>query len=238
MCFYTASSKRALALAKRYGRKTDIIEIVQEILDEQYKVTAFTHPSRPVITANESVEVAKWGLIPHWTQTVEDAKKISKMCINAKAETVFSLPSFRSPILTKRCLIPATGYFEFHHPENEKTVIPYHIFLRDEEIFSFGGLYELWQNPVTKERTQTFTILTVPANELCAKIHNGGKTPFRMPLIVGRENEERWLDNLLKANEIKQFFVPFETGLMDAYPVSKDFLKKKPDDASIIERAA
>ncbi|MDR0794814.1 MAG: SOS response-associated peptidase, partial [Tannerella sp.] len=157
---------------------------------------------------------------------------------NAKTETVFSLPSFRNPVLTRRCLIPATGYFEFHHPENEKSVIPYHIFLKNEEIFSLGGLYEIWQNPVTKERTQTFTILTVPANELCAKIHNGGKTPFRMPLIIGRENEERWLDHSPKESDIKQFFVPYETGLMDAYPVSKDFLKKKPDDASIIEPAA
>ena len=236
MCFYNSNSKRALSLAKRFGRKTDIIEIAQEILDEQYRITAFTHPDCPVITSNENIEIAKWGLIPHWTKTVEDAIKISKMCLNAKSETAFNLPSFRSPIMTRRCLIPSTGYFEFHHSDN--TVIPYYIFLKNEEIFSFGGLYELWQHPQTKEMRQTFTVLTVPANELCTHIHNGGKTPFRMPLIVGKENEERWLDKSLTQNDIKQFFVPFNTDLMNAYPVSKDFLKKRPDDASIIEPAA
>ena len=236
MCFYNSNSKRALSLAKRFGRKTDIIEIAQEILDEQYRITAFTHPACPVITSNENIEIAKWGLIPHWTKTVEDANKISKMCLNAKSETVFNLPSFRSPIMTRRCLIPSTGYFEFHHSDN--TVIPYYIFLKNEEIFSFGGLYELWQHPQTKEMRQTFTVLTVPANELCTHIHNGRKTPFRMPLIVGKENEERWLDKSLTQNDIKQFFVPFNTDLMNAYPVSKDFLKKRPDDASIIEPAA
>ena len=236
MCFYTCSSKRAMALAKRYGRKTDIIEIAQEILDEKYKVSAFTHPACPVITPNESIEVANWGLIPYWTKTPEDAKKISKMCLNAKTETVFNLPSFRSPILTKRCLIPVTGYFEFHH--SGQAVTPYHIFLRDEEVFSLGGLYERWQNPFTKDITQTFSILTVPANDLCATIHNGGKNPFRMPLIIGKENEEQWLDNSLKTNEIKRFFTPYNTDKMDAYPISKDFLKKSPDDSSIIEPAA
>ena len=130
----------------------------------------------------------------------------------------------------------ATGYFEFHH--REKEVIPYHIFLKNEEIFSFGGMYELWKNPLTKETVQTFTVLTVPANELCAQIHNGGKNPFRMPLIIGKEYEKFWLDTSLKHTDIQQFFLPFDNDQMDAYPISKDFLKKLPDDATIIERAA
>jgi putative SOS response-associated peptidase YedK len=129
-----------------------------------------------------------------------------------------------------------TGYFEFHHAD--KSTTPYFIFLCEEEIFSIGGLYERWQNPVTKDITQTFTLLTVPANDLCASIHNGGKNPFRMPLIIGKENEEQWLDKSLQANDIKRFFVPFDTKKMDAYPISKDFLKKSPNDPSIIERAA
>jgi putative SOS response-associated peptidase YedK len=236
MCFYSSNSKRALDLEKRYIRKTDIIETSNEFIEQKYRISAFTHPACPVITDSDSIEIAKWGLIPHWTQDFEEAQKIRKMCLNARAETVFNLPSFRSPILSKRCLIPATGYFEFHH--REKSVFPYYIFLKNEEIFSFGGIYERWQNPVKMEITQTFTIITVPANELCTQIHNGGKTPFRMPLIVHREDETQWLDNSLKANDIKQFFKSFDTNRMDAYPISKDFTKKRPDDASIIEKAA
>jgi len=237
MCFYSSNSKRALELAKRYGRKTNIIEMAKQIIEEEkYKISAFMHPICPIVTTSESLEVAQWGLIPDWTKTIEDAAKIRKMCLNARVETVFSKPAFRDSIHSKRCLIPVTGYFEFHH--SEKSVTPHYIFLKNEEIFSFGGLFEKWHNPDSNEIIQTFSVLTTTANSLCAAIHNGGKNPFRMPLIVGRENEERWLDPSLKEKEIQQLFQPFNTDRMDAYPISKDFLKKSPDDASIIERAA
>ena len=237
MCFYSSNSKRALALAKRYGLKTDIIEMAKEIIEEQkYRISAFTNPLCPIITDSPSVEVAQWGLIPHWTQTVEEAQKIKNMCLNARSETVFSKPAFRNSIYSKRCLIPATGYFEFHHADNGVT--PYYIFLRNEEIFSFGGLFEIWYNPATNEAMKTFSILTTTANSLCAKIHNGGKNPFRMPVIIGRENEDFWLDSSLKDADIQKFFQPFDADTMDAYPISKNFLKKRQDDASIIERAA
>jgi len=116
MCFYTANNKRALALAKRYGRKTDIIEMAKEIIEEQkYRINAFTHPACPIVTESENLEVARWGLIPHWTKTAQDAQKVRKMTLNARAETVFSLPSFRSPILSKRCLIPVKKQKQMKH---------------------------------------------------------------------------------------------------------------------------
>jgi len=256
MCFYFSNSRRALDLANRYGRKagkfdTSRIEAFGGVQEAQYKITAFTYPLCTVITADDGnggkdgsdgIGTAKWGLIPAWKKTVEEAEKSRKICLNARAETVFELPSFRSPVLAKRCLIPATGYFEFHH--RDKKAIPYYIFLKDEEIFSFGGIYDQWRNPVTNETERTFAIITVPANRLCSDIHNGGKNPFRMPLILERagsggrncgENESRWLDPSLKKPDIERFFQPFDTSRMDAYPVSGDFLKKNPGDASIIE---
>jgi len=236
MCFYNSQSKRAMELAKRYGRRSDILEMVQEIIDEQYKVTAFINPDCPIVTLDENIQVAKWGLIPSWTKTEEEAKKISKMTLNARSETVFNLPSYRISILRKRCLIPSTGYFEFHHEGNE--ALPYFIFLKDASIFSLGGLYEIWQNPVTKENIQTFSVLTTEANKLCGEIHNGGKNPLRMPVIIRQEREEQWLDIHLKIDDIKPFFIPFDESKMDAYPISKDFLKKSSKDASLIERAA
>jgi putative SOS response-associated peptidase YedK len=236
MCFYNSQSKRALDLAKRYGRKSDIIEIVQEIIDEQYKVTAFTHPICPIVTNDKSIQTAEWGLIPKWIKTENEAMKIRKMTLNARSETVFNLPSFRVPILRKRCLIPSTGYFEFQHVEKE--VIPYLKKKKNGEIFSLGGIYEIWQNPTANELLQTFTILTVQANELCEKIHNGGKNPYRMPLIIGRANEEQWLNNSLNVDDIKQFFLPFNSNKMDAHKIAKDFLKKSPKDATIIKPAA
>ena len=238
MCFYSSNNARALALAKRYGLKTDIVEIAREILEEQrrYRTNAFTHPSCPIVTENNHLEIAQWGIIPHWTKSAEDAQKIRKMTLNARAETVCSLLSFRIPIATKRCLFPVTGYFEFHH--QSKSVIPYYLFLKHEEIFSLGGMFERWRNPVTNEETQTFTVITVPANELCTRIHNGGKTPFRMPLIISREDEGHWLDHSIETSDIIKMFRPFNTSEMDAYPIAQDFLKKPPNDPDIIKRAA
>jgi len=236
MCFYNSQSKRALDLAKRYGRRSDILEMVQEIIDEQYKVTAFTNPDCAIITPDSNIQLAKWGLIPQWTKTEEEAAKIRKMTLNARSETIFSLPSFRTSIKSRRCLIPSTGYFEFHHEGKE--AIPYSIFLKDDEIFSLGGVYEQWQNPTTKEIVNTFSVITVPANELCARIHNGGKNPFRMPLIISREKEDEWLDTYLSLPRINDFLRPFSSDLMDAYPVSKDFLKKGSKDKTVLERAA
>ena len=236
MCFYSSNNARALAIAKRYGLKTDIIEIAKEILEEQYRITAFTHPTCGVVTHSPHLEAAQWGLIPHWTRTEEEAQKIRKMTLNARAETLFSLPSFRTPITSKRCLIPATGYFEFHH--RDKSTVPYYLFLKHEEIFSFGGVYDIWYNPTTKETRQTFTIITVPANDLCARIHNGGKNPYRMPLIICKEDESLWLDHSLQPCDVVNLFQPFDSSKMDAYPISQEFLKKQPNDPSIIQQAA
>lgn len=236
MCFYNSYSKRALDLAHRYGRKTDIIEIVQEILDEQYKITAFTHPVCPVISKSPDIQLASWGLIPAWVKNGEDASKIRKMNLNARSETVFNLPSFRVPILRKRCLIPSTGYFEFQHAG--KNVTPHYIYLHDEAIFSLGGIMEIWQNPSTRESVQSFTILTTDANPLCATIHNGGKNPYRMPVIISRDNEARWLEDSLQVAEIKDFLQPYDTHKMSAYPITSDFLKRSPTDSTIIEPAA
>jgi len=232
MCFYNSNSKRAMALAKRYGRKTDIIEIIKEIEEEQYKINAYTFPYCPIITKNKSIEAAIWGLIPSWTKSIQSAKDIRYKTLNARSETVFELPSFSAPIMTKRCLFPSTGFFEFHH--TGKNVTPYYIYLKNEEIFSLGAIFDVWQNPKSREEVMTFSVLTTPANYLCSKIHNGGENPFRMPLILNREDEERWLDNSLNIDEIKSFFEPMHTNKMDAHPISKDFLKKKPNDASII----
>jgi len=236
MCFYNSQSKRALDIAKRYGRKTDMIEIVKEIIEEQHCISAFTHPQCAVITESDRIQANFWGLIPYWSKTPVDAAKIRKMTLNARAETIFDLPSYKFAIRRQRCLIPVTGFFEFHH--EGKKIIPYYVFTKDNDLFSMGGIYDVWRNPETGDTVTTFTQITVPANELLSKIHNGGKNPFRMPLIIPKEKEEQWLDKSLTESNIKNFFIPFDTNLIDAYAVSKDFNRKAPNDRSIILPAA
>lgn len=101
MCFHNSMSAKAIKVAARYGRKSDVVGIYQSILDEQYHVNAFTFPKYPIITSSDEVQVFNWGLIPFWVKTEEDATEIRKMTLNARADTIFEKPSFREPIMKK-----------------------------------------------------------------------------------------------------------------------------------------
>ena len=113
MCFYNSMSKKAKELAARYGRNLSVVEIAEKILEEQeqYRVNAFTFPDYPIITADPEVQSFKWGLIPFWVKDKKQADEIKRMTLNARADTIFQKPSFREPIMKKRCIVPSTGYF-------------------------------------------------------------------------------------------------------------------------------
>ncbi|MFV0588705.1 SOS response-associated peptidase [Bacteroides reticulotermitis] len=232
MCFHNSMSKKAQELAARYGRKSDIVEIYQDILNEQYHVNAFNFPKYPIVTSSEEIQVFNWGLIPAWTKTEKDAKDIRKFTLNARAETIFEKPSFRESIIKRRCIVPSTGYFEWRHEGGKKT--PYYIFLKDEPIFSMAGIYESWLDRSTGEVHNTFSILTTDSNLLTGYIHN---TKHRMPAILSKVDEERWLNPLLPKEDISSLLIPYEANLMGAYIIQGDFMKKVPTDFSIIQRA-
>ncbi len=223
MCFHNSMSAKAQKLAARYGRKSDVIEIVKEILEEQNHINAFANPLCPIIAGSDQVQAAHWGLIPSWTKTKEDANKIRRMTYNARSETLFEKPSFRHAIKHTRCIVPSTGYFEYHHNPDGSTT-PYFIFDRKTEggIFSMGGLFEEWIEPGTDEILKTFSIITTPANELTGEIHNGGKNPGRMPLILHPWNEEEWL----LSSDIGLLLQTYPAETMEAYEVGSDFRKK------------
>lgn len=232
MCFHNSMSAKAVKLAARYGRKSDIIEIAQDIINEQYHVNAFNFPKCPVITSSEEIQVFNWGLIPFWTKTEEDAEEIRKMTLNARADTIFEKPSFREPIMKKRCIVPSTGYFEWRHEGSKK--IPYFIYLKNEEIFSMAGIYDTWLDKSTGVEHTTFSITTTDTNPLTDYIHN---TKHRMPAILSKEDEEKWLEPDLSKSEITSLLKPYNAGLMDAYVTRNDFVKKVPTDETILERA-
>lgn len=235
MCFHNAMSAKIKKLTKRYNLKTDIIEIAEEILEEtrRYHVNAFAHPECPVITAGNQLRFERWGLIPHWEKTSKDADQIQNMTLNARSETLFEKPSFRTPIRKTRCLIPSTGYFEYHHEGKETT--PYFIFLKNEDLFSIGGISDRWQNPVTGVEVETFSLITTPANQLTSWIHNGGRNPGRMPFIIPQALEDIWLNPQTTKEELQAIMQPYPTNEMDAYIIRKDFIKKDPHDPSIVE---
>lgn len=231
MCFHNSMSKKVKELAERYGRFEDILDSVRQIVEEQYHVSAFTNPDYPVVTAEKEMQVYKWGLVPFWEKTVKKAEEIRRMTYNAKAETLFQKPAFREPATSRRCIVPSTGFFEWRHEGDQK--IPYYIYLKDSEIFSMAGIYDIWNNPETDELLYSFSIITTGANPLMASIHNTNK---RMPVILSREDEEKWLDPKLSPQQVNGFLKPFDQDKMEAYIINHDFMKKDSRDPSILER--
>ncbi|MDD5570227.1 MAG: SOS response-associated peptidase [Bacteroidales bacterium] len=220
MCFHYALSKTSQELRNRYNAKSGFEKEFKPV----YHANGFSFQELPVITAEnpDTIQFYKWGLIPIWTKNTDDALKIRAQTLNAKSETIFEKPSFRYSITAKRCLVPSTGFFEWHEFKNKK--YPYFITLKNNEIFSLAGIYENWTNKSTGEIFNTFSIITTKANSLVEKIHN---TKKRMPVILSHENEDLWLKLNLKRGEIENLTIPFDSSKMKAYTVSKLVSTKK-----------
>lgn len=221
--------KKVKELAGRYNRHLTVVEIAEKIIQEQYHVSAFTNPLYPIITSDPYVQTYTWGLVPFWVKSEKDAELIRTKTYNARSETIFQKPSFRGSIRTHRCIIPSTGWFDWRHDNGKK--IPYFIYVNGWEIFSMAGIWSDWINPATGKTVNTFSIITTKANNLMSYIHN---TNFRMPVILHREEEEKWLYPQLKDQEIMDLLKPFDDDLLKAYIIKNNFLKKASHDPSII----
>ncbi|WP_345948852.1 SOS response-associated peptidase [Mucilaginibacter sp. PAMB04274] len=198
-----------------------------------YHTDGFAHNAMPVITADEpnKIQLYKWGLIPHWFKhdpnktdsrgkpipARQQAQEFSNQTLNAIGETVFDKPSFRNYIGKKRCLVPATGIYEWHHLD-KKTKIPHYIYLKSKEIFSFGGIYSHWVDPETGEVVKTYSILTNPANSLMSRIHN---SKLWQPFILERDIEGSWLDPKFSKEQVREIIAPLSEKHLTAHTISK-----------------
>jgi putative SOS response-associated peptidase YedK len=126
--------------------------------------------------------LARWGLVPAWAKEL----KFGNRCINARAETIDSAPSFRAAYRKRRCLVPVNGFYEWSGPVGHK--IKWRIGLKDEPLFALAGLWEWWKDPQSGEGVETYTIITTDANAALVPIHN------RMPVIVAPDRYSAWLD--------------------------------------------
>jgi putative SOS response-associated peptidase YedK len=149
----------------------------------------------------------KWGLIPSWAK---DAK-IANALINARAETVAEKPAFRSPFKARRCLIPASGFYEWAVEGKHKQ--PYHFHLKDGRPFAFAGLWERWHGE-DGAPVETCTIITSEANELVRPVHE------RMPAILSPGDFAAWLHPKTPAGQLHGLLRPYPAGEMAADPAS------------------
>lgn len=225
MCYHTALVAQPHQLALRFGREFDRIEDFRPT----YHVSAFAHTEYPIITVDPHIQFFRWGLIPFWTDTLEDAIAIRNRTINARSETIFSKPSFREPIRKKRCLVPVSGFFDWRHEGDQK--IPYYITVHDRPIIAFAGIFDCWHNKELDEYVGTYSIITTGANEMMRYIHN---TNFRMPVILHPEDEQRWLGPELSEKEIMRLLKPYPDKAMAGNIIDNDFIRKSPYDPSIL----
>ena len=171
--------------------------------------------------------LVRWGLIPSW---VKDPADFS-LLINARAETAIEKPSFRNPMRHGRCLVPASGFYEWRRPASGPKQA-YWVQPRDGGLVAFAGLWETWFAPDGSD-IETGAILTVEANAAIAQIHN------RMPAVIAREDFDTWLDTAtVPPRKAKDLLKPAPEDLFEAIPVSNRVNAVANDDVGLQERAA
>ncbi len=227
MCFTVAVDLARDELEKRY----DASFPEELVFEPAYFLSAYSHPALPVITSEKPGEVilSQWGLIPGWVRTPEDARQIRTKTINARVETLFEKPSYRKAAPRQHCLVPVTGFYEWHEHHGKK--YPFYLHLKNEKSFALAGLYDKWLNPETGEKLHTFTLITVPAGPLLSRIHNTRK---RMPVVLRPETEKAWLHTTVNPGKIRDLLVPPGDDTFNYFPVYTRNAEKNPRDPSVI----
>lgn len=175
------------------------------------------------LDGKREIEIMKWGLVPVWAKDISIGYKL----INARAETVFDKPMWKGSVMHHRCLVPSNGFYEWK-ATNEKTKQPYFIKPKDQELFSFAGVFSAWKDAEGKELF-TFSIITTEPNKEMENIHN------RMPAILHPEDEDKWLKPSSETrDDIEPLLRPLEDGSLEMYAVSRDVNSPKNNEESLI----
>lgn len=170
-------------------------------------------------------DLYRWGLIPGWAK---DAS-IGNRLVNARADTVAEKPAFRSAFRAWRCLVPASGFYEWKTVAGRK--LPYYIRPKGEPLFALAGITEAWRGP--EGLVRSVSLITTEPNELLAGIHD------RMPVIVSPERYGEWLDPDNRDPErLKGFLSPYPAARMEAWPVSTAVSNPRSEGRALIERIA
>jgi putative SOS response-associated peptidase YedK len=204
-------------MCTRFSRVADEKTIAQRFLLEgpilEMRPDYNISPTDPVyvVVEDNGKRILKqmfFGLIPSWAKD----PKIGLKCMNARAETVATLPSFRDSFRKRRCLVLSDGFFEWERIGTKK--LPRRIVLKDRALFAMAGLWDIWRRPDGKE-ISSMAIVTTEPNELVRKIHN------RMPVILKQENENLWLSSTItEPKTLLPLLTSYPSEEMDSYQVS------------------
>jgi putative SOS response-associated peptidase YedK len=212
MCGRFVSTSPPDELAAYFGAEA----VAETVLEPNYNVA----PTQDVLAVVEHdggryLDAFFWGLVPSWAKDV----KIGSKMINARAETLAEKSAFKKPFATRRCLVPADGFYEWKRLGTGKKPEKQPMFIRrtDGEPLAFAGIWSLWRgSDKDQEPLRSLTIVTTSPNELMRGIHD------RMPVILPEERWASWLD---RGNDdldsLSAMLVPLPDGLLTATPVAK-----------------
>ena len=148
---------------------------------------------------------------------------------NARAETLTQKPLFRGSIKSKRCLVLATGFYEWQKRGGKKQ--PYYIYRSDKRPLAFAGLWDIWEDNITGEAIESCTIITIPATHQMTQIHE------RMPAVLESEIFDTWLDPEFNETEVLQdILIAPKEDVLEMYPVSSYVSNSRNDGEECIER--
>jgi putative SOS response-associated peptidase YedK len=214
------------AKPKEIEKEFKIGKLNQKIFEPRYNI-APTQNIPVVLEANSEriIETLRWGLIPSWAKD----ESIGSKLINARSETLAEKPSFKNAFRSHRCIIPASGFFEWQKSAKGAKQ-PFYFYLKDKDVFGFAGLYEEWLDRDSGEQIETFTIITTEANEVLKSVHD------RMPVILKPKDYDQWLDAKEKdTNKLQKLLVSYPAKEIDSYKVSKDVNSPSNDSSELIE---
>lgn len=245
MCYNVVSATRILIKYAKHRQEDpemikeleDKLKQLEEEMTPNYQVSGFEFPRLLVFTDAEPEEpnLFNWGLIPSWVKDAETAKKLRAQTLNARKETLFEKPAFRTSAKNKRCLVYIDAFYEHHHYKGK--TYPFHIAMKNGDPFSLAGIWEDWVDRETGELLRTVSIITTEGNKLLSKIHNNPKLEGpRMPVILPKNKQDEWLIPYKDESTIKQLeqlLIPFNDKELEAYTVHR--LKGKESVGNVPE---
>ena len=166
---------------------------------------------------------SRWGLIPSWAAD----RRIATRTFNARAETLAERPAFRTLIARHRCIIPASGFYEWQTTPSGKQ--PLYIHRADGAPLALAGLWTEWRDPASGEVVTSHTVITCAANHFMAAIHQ------RMPVLLDGDALAAWLDPGVQApGVVLPVLAPCADDLLTAYPVAPLVNNVHTDDPALI----
>jgi putative SOS response-associated peptidase YedK len=198
---------------------------IPELLQPRYNAA----PTQllPVITSDapQGIGTFYWGTSPEWSKN----KQLSEKIINVRAEQISEKVSLQKALLKKRCIVPADGFYAWKKA-GKKTMIPYRFVTKDQDVFSFAGFWDEYEDTDGIE-FHTFTIITTSSNEIIAPIHD------RMPVILNRDTEKIWLDKNSDESTLMSLLIPYPALSINLYSVSPRISDSSTDVPSLITPA-